>query len=175
MATEPPYAVELLKTAKHDRRSFDCGVESLNRYFREQASQDVKRRAAGCWVLLQVDRPRDVCGYYTLSSESVELREVEAVSPELLKKLPRYPRLGAILLGRLAVDRSQHGKGCGELLLHDAMLRTLQADIPAILMVTDPKDEKAVAFYKKYGFDRLSDTRLFTTMQRIADTLGSRD
>lgn len=169
------FRIEQLDAAKHDRQSFDCGVAALNDYLREQASQDVKRRAAGCWVLVHVDSPQKVCGYYTLSPESVDIRDLEAVSPAILKKLPRYPRLGAILLGRLAVDRSQHGKGFGQTLLHDAMLRALHAEIPSVLMVTDPKDESAAAFYRKYGFERLSNTRLFTTMQRIADTLGSRD
>lgn len=169
------FRIEQLDAAKHDRQSFDCGVAALNDYLREQASQDVKRRAAGCWVLVHVDSPQKVCGYYTLSPESVDIRDLEAVSPAILKKLPRYPRLGAILLGRLAVDRSQHGKGFGQTLLHDAMLRAVHAEIPSVLMVTDPKDESAAAFYRKYGFERLSNTRLFTTMQRIADTLGSRD
>ena len=114
-------------------------------------------------------------GYYTLSPESVDLDRLEAAAPTLMKKLPRYPRLGAILLGRLAVARSQKGKGFGKTLLHDAMLRALHAEIPAILMVTDPKDEKAEAFYRKHGFERLDETRLFTTMQRIADTLKSPD
>jgi len=167
--------IEPLDPARHDRQSFDCGVAALDDYLRQQASQDVKRRAAGCWVLVHVDNPEKVCGYYTLSPESVDIRDLEAVSPATLRKLPRYPRLGAILLGRLAVDRSQHGKGFGQMLLHDAMLRALHAEIPSVLMVTDPKDESAAAFYRKYGFERLSDTRLFTTMQRIADTLGSRD
>lgn len=177
MASVSPtsYRIEALDPAKHRREEFDCGAEALNRYLREQASQDVKRRAAGCWVLVHVESPQKVCGYYTLSPESVDIRDLEAVSPALLKKLPRYPRLGAILLGRLAVDRSQHEKGFGQMLLHDAMLRALHAEIPSVLMVTDPKDESAAAFYRKYGFERLSDTRLFTTMQRIADTLGSRD
>ena len=36
------------------------GPEPLNRYLRERASQDVKRRAAGFWVLVGVENPRDV-------------------------------------------------------------------------------------------------------------------
>ena len=167
------YIIESLDSTKHDRKTFDCGVAALNDYLRERAGQDMRRHAAGCWVLSHKDSPDTVLGYYTLSSESVDIRELEAASPALLKKLPRYPRLGAILLGRLAVDQSQRGKGFGELLLHDAMLRALHAEIPSVLMVTDPKDGPAEAFYRKYGFDRLSDVRLFTTMQRIADTLGS--
>ena len=36
--------------AGHDRGGFTCGVEALDRYFREQVSQDVKRRATACYV-----------------------------------------------------------------------------------------------------------------------------
>ncbi len=168
-----PYRIEPLDPAKHRREAFDCGVEPLNRYLHERASQDVKRRAAGCWVLIAGENAQDILGYYTLSPEGVDLETLEVAAPALVKKLPRYPRLGAILLGRLAVARSQKGKDHGTTLLHDAMLRALHAEIPAILMVTDPKDEQAEAFYRKHGFDRLDDFRLFTTMQRIADTLGS--
>jgi ribosomal protein S18 acetylase RimI-like enzyme len=169
-----PYAIEPLNPSKHDRQAFDCGVEALNDYLRERAGQDMRRHAAGCWVLFHKDNPETVLGYYTLSPESVDIRELEAASPALLRKLPRYPHLGAILLGRLAVDQSQRGKGFGEMLLDDAMLRALHAEIPSVLMVTDPKDEQAEAFYRKYGFERLNATRFFTTMQRISDTLGSR-
>lgn len=169
------YQIEPLDSARHRREAFDCGVETLNRYLQERAGQDMRRRVAGCWVMFHADNPQDVLGYYTLSHESVESLELAAASPALLKKLPRYPRLGAVLLGRLAVDRSQKGKGFGEMLLHDAMLRALHAEIPSVLLVTDPKDERAESFYRKYGFERLNDTRLFTTMQRIADTLGSPD
>ena len=35
----------------HDRAGFSCGVESLDRYFRTQAGQDVRRRANGVFVL----------------------------------------------------------------------------------------------------------------------------
>lgn len=166
--------VPLVKSV-HDRAGFDCGVDALNRYLREQAMQDIKRRVAGCWVLTATAEPQAVLGYYTLSPEAVDIGEVKNVSPASIARLPRYPRLGAVLLGRLAVARSEKGNGLGKLLLQDATLRALHAEIPPIIMVTDPKDEKAEAFYTKFGFERLSATRLFTTVQRIADTLGNRD
>ena len=173
MSDAPRYLIEPLNPKIHDRAGFYCGVEDLNQYLRERAAQDVKRRAAGCWILRPADRPQCILGFYTLSPESVDIRDLETVSEELLKKLPRYPRLGAVLLGRLAVSASQKGQGLGTLLLHDAMLRALHAEIPSVLMVADPKDERAESFYRKYGFDRLNATRFFTTMQQIADTLGS--
>ncbi len=35
----------------HDRRSFHCGVEPLDRYLHAQAGQDQRRRIAACFVL----------------------------------------------------------------------------------------------------------------------------
>lgn len=85
----------------HDRSAFSCGVPALDRYLREQAGQDARRRVAAPFVASN-DRVR-VLGFYTLSATSIELTEVPAA---LADKLPRYPRLTAALLGRLATDLS---------------------------------------------------------------------
>jgi GNAT superfamily N-acetyltransferase len=87
------------------------------------------------------------------------------------KKLPKYPLVPAILLGRLAVDRSRRGKGYGELLLMDALKRCLGAkDIGWMALIVDAKDEEAVAFYERYHFIRFSPTsnRLFLPRATIA-------
>ena len=34
----------------HDRTEFTCGVDALDRYFWEQAGQDVRRRVTACFV-----------------------------------------------------------------------------------------------------------------------------
>lgn len=51
-------------SAIHDRASFTCGVEPLDRYFRRQASQDIRRRIAACFVLTEA-ATGTVAGYYT--------------------------------------------------------------------------------------------------------------
>jgi hypothetical protein len=57
--------------AAHDRSGFSCGTPSLDRYFREQASQDVKRRLmASCFIAIDATT-RDLAGYYTLAATSV--------------------------------------------------------------------------------------------------------
>lgn len=61
---------------------------------------------AAPFVLLLGDGP--IVGYYTLSSTSVQLAELPV---QTVRKLPRYPLVPATLLGRLAVDRRQQGKG----------------------------------------------------------------
>ncbi|MGF1657547.1 MAG: GNAT family N-acetyltransferase [Verrucomicrobiales bacterium] len=175
MKPEKTYRIEPLTPSRHDRGEFNCGVEPLNESLQTRAAQDMKRRAAGCWVIAADANTHSILGYYTLSPEAVDLSALGAADAELLKKLPRYPRLGAVLLGRLAVAKSAQGQGLGELLLLDAMSRVLRSEIPAILMLTDPKDERAEGFYRKFGFGRLNPDRMFTTMPRIAALLGSAD
>jgi predicted GNAT family N-acyltransferase len=175
MIEAPHYQILALDNSVHDRTNFDCGEAPLNRYLREQASQEMKRKVAGCWVLVSQERPDQVLGYYTLSSEAVDIKELGDADPAAAKRLPRYPRLGAVLLGRLAIAKSMQKQGLGELLLFDAMHRILNAQIPSALMITDPKDAKSAAFYRKYGFKPLNSERWFITTQQVNLILGNRD
>jgi len=78
------------------------------------------------------------------------------------KKIPRYPHVPAVLLGRLAVDKCYRGKGVGEDLLLDAMNRLIDNDIAWWAMVVDAKDGSR-EFYLHYGFQQFKDSpdRLF--------------
>jgi GNAT superfamily N-acetyltransferase len=112
----------------HDRSAFCCGTEPLDRYLREQASQDVKRLVASCFLAVET-ATQVIAGYYTLAASSVPAGDLP---PEVLKRLPRYPVLPVALVGRLAVDQRFHRKGLGGALLADAALRVLKGDtIPA--------------------------------------------
>jgi ribosomal protein S18 acetylase RimI-like enzyme len=135
----------------HDRSQFLSGSEALDRYFREQASQDIKRRIATCFVAVGGDE-QDVAGYYTLTATSIAL---SALSPEIVKKLPRYPVVPAALVGRLAVSRHYRGQGLGSVLLADALKRTARAELGVFAMVVDAKDAAAQRFYEHYGFTLL--------------------
>lgn len=132
----------------HDRSAFSCGSPSLDRYLREQASQDIKRLMANCFVAVET-ATNAIAGYYTLSATNVPANELP---PEVLKRLPRYPILPAALVGRLAVDQNFHRKGLGSVLLADAALRVLKGDMKAFAVIVDAKDENAVTFYRLQGF-----------------------
>lgn len=82
----------------HNRQSFFCGVEALDRYLRELASQDAKRRLSNCFVA--VGQGGEIAGFYTFAAASFPIGELP---PEQTKRLPRYPVLPAGLIGRLAV------------------------------------------------------------------------
>ncbi len=102
---------------------------------------------AAPFVLLLPDGA--IGGYYTLSSTSVQLAELPA---QTVRKLPRYPLVPATLLGRLAVDRRQQGKGYGRFLLADALYRAARSEIASFAVIVDAKDESARRFYERESF-----------------------
>jgi GNAT superfamily N-acetyltransferase len=143
-----------------DRSGFECGVEPLNRYFRAQVSQDIKRRVAACFVASDAATKArgQTAGYYTLASASVSLADLPDA---LAKKLPRYPSVPAVRMGRLAVDQAFKGEGLGAALLADALRRAATAEIAAYAFVVDAKDEAAARFYLHHGFIALPEQPLF--------------
>ncbi len=161
----PALRVEALSD-QHDRESFASGVEPLDRYLRQQAGQDARRRVASCFVLIR-EKDRGPIGYYTLAATSIALAEL----PELLaKRLPRYPAVPATLMGRLAVDARYQGQGHGEFMLFDAFSRVLRNDIASYAFVVDAKDDTAARFYSRYRFIPFVEggRRLFVPMVEIA-------
>jgi GNAT superfamily N-acetyltransferase len=156
----------------HDRSTFDCGTEALNRYLRTQASQDVKRMVANCFLAID-PATKKIAGYYTLAATSVA---ANALPAELVQRLPRYPLLPAALIGRLAIDQRFRGKGLGGALLADAALRVLNGDVKAFALIVDAKDEPAVAFYEHHGFQRFTakPQSLFLSLATVKKAL-SRD
>src|SRR5438552_18851975 len=105
----------------HDRSQFDCGIEPLNVYLKQYALQNQKKGIVRNYVTCRGTR---VVGYYSLAYGSVA--QVDA-PPALSKGIGRYP-IPVMILARLAVDLQERGKGLGDALLKDAILRTLQAD-----------------------------------------------
>ena len=87
----------------------------MDQYFGQQVSQDIRRRVTACYVALTPDER--VAGYYTLASTGLLLTELPA---SVAKKLPRYPSVPAVRMGRLAVAQDVKGQGLGGALLAGA-------------------------------------------------------
>lgn len=160
---------------EHDRTAFSCGHERLDRYLKQQASQDARRRVAVPFVLLSIEDRTTIRGYYTLSFFAIELADVP---PLIRKTLPSYPLVSVTLLGRLAVDRRHTGRGCGEFLLMDALDRALRqsSQIASAAVVVEAIDNHAAEFYRHFGFLPFPDTpgRLFVPMTWIARVFATR-
>ncbi len=146
------YRIERL--AGHDRSQFTSGSQALDRYFRDTVTQDARRRIAYCFVAIDPDG--DIAGFYTLSATSILL---DKLPPERARRLPRYPLVPAILLGRLAVAQAHQGRRLGGALVADALIRASSGDIAGHLMVVEAKDETAARFYEHLEFARLADDR----------------
>ncbi len=141
--------------ATHDRSGFNSGSEPLDRYFQQQITQDIRRRVTACFVALADDQR--VAGYYTLASASLLLNELP---PNVVKKLPRYPSVPAIRMGRQAVDQHFRGQGLGGALLADALTRAASSEIAAYALIVDAKNESAANFYRHHGFIAMPSTPL---------------
>ncbi len=149
----------------HDRSSFDCGEESLNRFIRRFARQDADRCLGVTFVAIEAFGESRILGYYTLATGQVEPNIV------LDEKLPTHRSVPVILLGRLAVDKSCQGRHLGELLLMDALTRSLivSEEVGVFAVVVDALHDQARHFYSRYGFKSLSDDplHLFISMGEI--------
>ncbi|MCA9243657.1 MAG: GNAT family N-acetyltransferase [Phycisphaerales bacterium] len=152
--SEAPFRIEPL--SDHDRSEFDCGVDALNAYLARQVGQDRRRRMSFCFVAVE-QATRRVAGYYTLSATGIELSDLP---PDIQKRLPRYPSVPAVRIGRLAVDQRYRGQRLGGALLFDAIQRTVASDIAAFAVIVDAKDDIAAAFYSHFGFQPLTNKPL---------------
>lgn len=144
--SKAPFRISLL-SAEHDRSVFNSGSKSLDSYLKQQVTQDSRRRITACFVAHDADNR--IVGYYTLASASMLLSELPA---DFGKKLPRYPSVPAVRLGRLAVDQNFQGQGLGGALLADALDRAIRSEIAAYAMVVNAKDDRAAMFYHHHGF-----------------------
>jgi predicted GNAT family N-acyltransferase len=163
----PLYNIELL-TERHNRKSFSCGVEALDNYLQQHAGQEIRKYVATTFILTEKQN-LDAIGYYTLASIAVDAGEL----PEsIAKRLPKYPQLPATLLGRLAVAKKYQGQRLGELLIVDALRRSIKSskEVASMAIIVDAKCDKILNFYKHYGFIQFSSyqNKLFLPMATAA-------
>jgi len=145
MELGPPVPLE----RHHDTTEFDCDDDSLNRWLRDYAKQNAKKDMSRTFVVVE-ENSTVVRAYYAITPGQVNIDQIE---PSFLKGLPKHP-IPAIVIARLAVDTSFKGMGLGEAILKDALKRAASAadNIGGRLLIVHAIDERAKAFYKKYGF-----------------------
>lgn len=153
---------EPLDSERHVLSALDSGEPTLDRWLREHAGGVEARRVARTFVWCR--EADDVVGYYSLAGHLL-------VRGELPGRVARGnpAQIPAVLLARLALDRSLHGAGWGGVLLSDALERIVIATnlVAARFVVVDALHEQAAAFYEHHGFERIPDT--LRLVQKVSD------
>ncbi|MDP2154655.1 MAG: GNAT family N-acetyltransferase [Sulfuricella sp.] len=131
----------------HAIEAFASGVESLDTWLKRRAMKNQATGASRVFVACEGAR---VMAYYALASSAIA---VDDASGRFSRNMPNP--IPVVVLGRLAVDRSLHGKGVGRALVRDAGYRVMQAaDTIGIRgVVVQALSAEAKAFYERVGFD----------------------
>jgi GNAT superfamily N-acetyltransferase len=131
----------------HNVEQFTCGQPELDRFLIRHALQAQQSNSSQTYVAVSGD---EIAGFYTIVAGEVQ----HAQAPErVVKGMSRHP-IPLLVLARLAVHINAQGRGIGSGLLLDALGRTLQvADVIGVrALAVHAKDERAVAFYRHFGF-----------------------
>lgn len=170
MANEFPWIVEHLGP-KHDRTLFDCGVPALDDFIKRYARQNEEIDFSRTYVARKPDSMR-VDGFYSISAGQIQSVDLP---PEEAKRFPRYP-IPALILGRLAVDKTVQGQRLGNGLLVRALEKARQVSevVGVNVFAVYATNEPAREFYVKHGFKELLDDRLhlFMSMKVIRKLFG---
>jgi GNAT superfamily N-acetyltransferase len=134
---------------QHDRKRFDCGESALNTFLQILARQQQDKGISKTFVLVDSAQPKIILGFFSLTACEVVS---EDLPPALAKKYPA--RAPGAKLARLAVDRNQQRKGYGQILMIEAMKKTLVVadNIGIIGFFVDAKSHAARMYYEQFGF-----------------------
>jgi GNAT superfamily N-acetyltransferase len=156
-------------TAEHDLHAFDCGQDALNSWLRQHAGLATGQGTRT--YLLVEGATGTVVGYFSLAPH---LLEREDVPPSVGRGAPQ--RIPAILLAKLALDKSLQGQGLGAELMIHAMTTIVAAARTAggRLVVVDAVDENAASFYRAHDFkpSPTDPRRLIMKLSTAARALG---
>lgn len=153
----------------HDLSGFDCANEELNRWLRESARH--AQRARTCRTFVLRSGTLAVIGYYSLAAHLITRVSLGSIGRGGPDQIP------AVLLARLALHKDWQGQGRGAQLLAEALERAVTAgeSVGARFVVVDAIDERACAFYARYGFRAIpgNPRRLVRKMSNIARDLAA--
>jgi GNAT superfamily N-acetyltransferase len=133
----------------HDLSQFDCQTHpSLNDWLRRFAWTNQQNETSRTYV---VHHAQSVVGYYSIATGSIAR---EAATVRVAKGLANHP-VPVLLLARLAVDRTEKGRGLGKALLKDALIRMAHAAdiVGARAVLVHAIDADAAEFYRHFDFE----------------------
>lgn len=131
---------------------FSSGEESLDQWLKRHALANQVAHSSRTFVLLEPGSPQ-VWGYYSLTVATIERAEVTKGGRSGMP--PAYD-IPAVLLARLARHEKRRFEGYGQLLLADAVLRTLRMAQEAgiRLLAVHALNERARQWYLRHDFEQ---------------------
>ncbi len=148
--------ISLFDKAKHDRTGFSCGVGSIDRWFKNSISKNIKNDRVRVWCAVNEDGV--LVGFYALSAYSVLPEHAGNIAiPGEIHEIPM------IYLNVIAVDKTQQGQKVGNDLLMHAIRKCIKVSndigVAQILLdvVKDDYFDRRVKFYNRYGFKILEE------------------
>jgi GNAT superfamily N-acetyltransferase len=159
-----PFVSEAI-SEQHDATPFDSGKPDLDNWLRQHGRTVEARRTGRTFVW---HKDRQIVAYYTIAAHLL-------VREDLPRALGRGNpgQIPAVLLARLALDKTLQGQGLGGVLLADALRRIVVATqtVAARFVVVDALDEAARRFYEHHGFRVIPDT--LRLVQKISDVAAA--
>jgi GNAT superfamily N-acetyltransferase len=136
---------------QHRLDEFDCGEPALDEWLKRHARAAQASDSARV-IVVTLEDGETVVGYYALAAAQVAPEDATA---RALKGQPQARPVPAILLARLAVDRSHQNAGLGRSLLQDVLLRCVEAAeaIGARVLLVHAKHDAAKEWYMQFGFE----------------------
>lgn len=156
----------------HNRTEFDCGNTELNYYLHKIARQHITKGISKTFVLINTANPTKIIAYMSLVVCEIYATNI----PHHWKdKFPK--KIPAAKLARLAVLEKEQRKGYGELLVIDAMKKTLNVSnsIGVAGLFVDAKHETAKVYYNQFGFLSLPNQldNLFLPLSSLVNNLDN--
>jgi GNAT superfamily N-acetyltransferase len=152
----------------HALDEFNCGIATLDTWLKKRALQNQASGASRCFVLCE---NKKVIGYYALASSAVA---PAATTGRFRRNMP--DPIPVVVLGRLAIDLNQQGRGLGRALFQDAARRVINAaDTIGIRgLLVHALSEEAKMFYLRLGLDEspIEPMTLMSTVANLRAALG---
>lgn len=167
--------IEPFDRSRHVRENFHSGVEGVDSYLKLTAGKLAKAGNIRFFVLVDVAKPDEIIGFYTLNAHAVDYGEL----PKKYKRAaPGHGSIPAAFISMMGVDNRRQGEKIGAHLLADALKRIVigsEAVATAVVLLDvincgDAEQMKRrTQFYANFGFQALESqpTRLFLSVASI--------
>ncbi len=167
--------IELLDRQRHDRAAFSCGVDRVDNFLKNTASRHNQDDHGKVYVA--VEPPSNaVLGFFAISPHAVD---IQSLSEEDRKRMPRFPIISAIYLSMVGVAKQCQGCGIGTFLMSRAMKKCVEGAniMGGHFIVLDAINEDAARMYRRLGFVDLPSTpgRMLIAMSTVRKAMAVAD